>query len=345
MAIHKSRAFETTRLLADVLTGTPVEVEAATARLIVLGARSLPHLRTALAGALERSDDATSARLLDVVTQVSPAAAIEIVSAAAAPVVGPQHEASVVEAWRAALAGGERTLSTRALDHLTALTLDATAPRSIRIRALAALREAAPDVVAPIEARVAAALDPPPPAVLAASAAALDEMPVESDADLDALRARVHAEADAAPLSLLHKLITRLRTAESARHGDTRQQVAHVRATVHVALAHRGSTVALYDLRDSFERDPAPLPVGMFAAMAAVGDADSLDALCAAWMRMDDGWSRGQITEAGQAILGRHALGPRHAAVKRARARCAALIDAISTPSRSTPSKSRAPRT
>lgn len=347
MAIHKSRASETARLVTDVLTGTTVEIEAATARLIVLGARSIPQLRTALAQAGERRDDTVAARLLDILGQISPGTAIDVVSAADAEAVGPLHEASIVDAWHAALTAGDRALSTRALDRLTALTLEPAAPRATRVRALAALRDAAPDVVAPLVARVGHELqdDRTVAGSETLAARALDEIAVDTDAGLAEVRAQLATGADTAPLSVLHRVVTRLRAVEATRRDAHRQQVAQLRAAVHQALARRDSTVALYDLRDSFERDPAPLPVGLFAAIAAIGDGDSLEALAAAWLRMSDDWSRTHITEAAAAIIARHALGPRHAAVKRARAKCAELIDAVSTPSRSTPSRPRARRT
>ncbi len=262
MAIHKSRASETARLVADVVSGTAVEAEAATARLIVLGARSVPRVRTALAAAQLRHDDAMTARLLDILSQVSPAAAVDA-AAGSGEAVGPLHAASVVDAWHAALDAGDRGLSTRALDHLTALTLDATAARPVRQRALDALRESAPDVVAPLVARVGAELELDGTAPLPAAAPrALDELPADTDADLETLRARVTEEGDSATLSALHRVIGTLRAAEHARRAGDRPAVTQVRTLVHQVLARRQSTVAVYDLRDSFERDPAPLAGG-----------------------------------------------------------------------------------
>ena len=43
--------------------------------------------------------------------------------------------------------------------------------------------------------------------------------------------------------------------------------MAAVRGALHQALALRGSRVALYDLRETIERPPAPLPSSFLAAL------------------------------------------------------------------------------
>ena len=48
------------------------------------------------------------------------------------------------------------------------------------------------------------------------------------------------------------------------------------RAAAHVALAQRGSRLALYDLRESLER-AAPLPVEFLTALSLIGDASCLE--------------------------------------------------------------------
>ena len=78
-----------------------------------------------------------------------------------------------------------------------------------------------------------------------------------------------------------------------------------MRGRVHVALAARGSRIALYDLRESLEAAaPAtsfsgPLPVDFLAALSTAGDASCLEAVTAAYARTGPG---GPETTPGGAI-------------------------------------------
>ena len=75
------------------------------------------------------------------------------------------------------------------------------------------------------------------------------------------------------------------------------------RESAHLALATRGSRLALYDLRESLETADARLPVELLAALSAVGDAACLAAIAAAHGRSRDAWWRAHLAEACHAIM------------------------------------------
>jgi len=89
------------------------------------------------------------------------------------------------------------------------------------------------------------------------------------------------------------------------------------RAAAHVALAARGSRLALYDLRESLEKSASPLPVEFLAALSQVGDASCLEPIAAAHARSHDAWWREHLAHAFKAIMRRERLTKRHATLKR----------------------------
>jgi hypothetical protein len=98
-----------------------------------------------------------------------------------------------------------------------------------------------------------------------------------------------------------------------------------VRGAVHLALARRGSRVALYDLRESIEHAEEPLPADFLEALALVGDAASLEPVAAAFVQSSamsgaDGWRRG-VAKTFQAIVVREGITPRSAAMRRVKSR------------------------
>ena len=64
-----------------------------------------------------------------------------------------------------------------------------------------------------------------------------------------------------APLSELHEFIVRARDAEKREPLARRQDWQVTRAAAHAVLAQRGSRVALYDLRETFDAAHGPLPL------------------------------------------------------------------------------------
>jgi hypothetical protein len=148
-----------------------------------------------------------------------------------------------------------------------------------------------------------------------------------------------------APLSLLHHLVTKARRVEADAAGREAEQWRVLRGAAHQVLADRGSRVALYDLRETLEHPPGTLPVSMLAALAAVGDTTCLDATASAWAATGDAWLKDQLRDAFAAIVSRERLTRRHASLRRVAAHHPALLDTLSTPSRTTRSPSRPRRT
>jgi hypothetical protein len=96
-----------------------------------------------------------------------------------------------------------------------------------------------------------------------------------------------------------------------------------VRSLVHVALARRGSRVAVYDLREALARAAEPLPEGFAEAAGMVGDESCLESIAERLARMTAGadhrlreWHEA-LLRAGRAIVERERLTRRHAVMKK----------------------------
>src|SRR4029078_3155240 len=114
----------------------------------------------------------------------------------------------------------------------------------------------------------------------------------------------------------LTQIIERIRVHEgSATEG--RAGWIGTRAAAHLALAHRGSRLALYDLRETIESLRERIPVEFFAAVSAIGDASCLDPIATAYSRAKDDWSRRHLAEAFRAIVNREKITRRHAVAKK----------------------------
>jgi hypothetical protein len=112
-------------------------------------------------------------------------------------------------------------------------------------------------------------------------------------------------------------------------------------------LAARGSTVALYDLRETIERGEQA-PVEMIAAIAAIGDKTCLEPIAAAYTRLAEqparqspeqgapasDWWREHLAVAFRTIAAREKLNERHAVTKRLRARWPQAADTLIGPPR-----------
>jgi hypothetical protein len=330
VVIKRSSAREVSSLLQDLERGPEAARDAAAARLSVIGTRAVEGL-LALAGATST-----------IAARVSALAALEAIA-------DPRAEESAFHwlehgepAVASAAAGVLRRLldsprGTVILDRLAAIVLDAARPDTARASALEALRDLSQAVTGPLRRRLAA---DPSPAVRAAAgdapagppaptAAALLERAAEgSPPDRAAdLRAAVLEAGRDAPLPTLHRLVGVIR-AEEARQETTaegRREWTTARAALHLALAERGSTVALYDLRETIERE-AEGPVELLAALEMIGDAGCLEAIAAAHARHSEGpggegWWREHLASAFRAIVQRERLTERHAVVRRIRTR------------------------
>jgi hypothetical protein len=100
-----------------------------------------------------------------------------------------------------------------------------------------------------------------------------------------------------------------------------------------VALAARGSRIALYDLRESLESvsaASAPLPVEFLAALSTAGDASCLEAVAAAYARATHNtWWRDHLADAFKTIIKRERHTRRHAVVKKIEKRWGSALDQL----------------
>jgi hypothetical protein len=236
-------------------------------------------------------------------------------------------------ALRPHLRADDDDVAARVWEGLTALALAAGRSDPPRLAALEALGEMDTETLQPIRDRLRG--DPSARMRRMAGWADDEEAPVNAAAQLEAAaRGELPEDADAlrsfltqagatVALSVLHELILTLRTkeravAEASSAPDAAMPWTAARGAAHQVLAERQSRLAVFDLRDTFERASSRLPLGFVAAITTVGDASCLPALAAAWQQVEDGWMRDHIAAAFQAIMIREGLTRRHAAVRKA---------------------------
>jgi HEAT repeat protein len=350
VVIKRSSAREVSALLQDIESGTDVARDAAVARLSVIGTRAVEGLL-----ALLNSSPVTG-------TRTAALAALETIGdprssdAALACLEGSDGEV------RAAAAAVLRRLLESArgasvLDRLAAIAVDTTRPDGTRLAALESLRYVPGPALGLISARLrddpslavratvvgsgSTVVLPPLEALEQAAAGALPEHP-------DSLRQWLAAAGADAPLPTLHGLVQRVRdrereTADAVR----RREWMTARAIAHQVLAARGSTVALYDLRETIERGE-PAPVEMLAALEVIGDRTCLEPIVAAYSRSISrperrpnrpdaertDWWRDHLAAAFRTIAAREKLNERHALTKRLRARWPDVADSLLGPAR-----------
>lgn len=329
MAIRRSAAAEIEVLLADLCSADQIARETAEARLIVIGVRAVPHLivafdraaspaaRTAILKVLEATPDRRSAEL-------------------GAEQLEAEDADAAVRAAAVALLGSclESAESTRVLDTLTAFILDDERPDALRLQALDVIERALPHVLQPLRARLA---EDPSSAIRAWASASVSSgapvvdprLAIESaaagePADPRFLHELVPAGSADAPLPTLHRLIEVARDREAkASAAAQRGAWLAVRGSVHLALARRGSRVAVYDLREAIARASEPLPEGFTEAAGLVGDSACLESVAeqlvllraSADSRMREWQAR--LVRAGRAIVEREKITRRRAVMKK----------------------------
>jgi hypothetical protein len=351
VAIQRSSSAQTATLIADLIGGDPVHQEAAIARLAIAGERAVDRLLTALADAAGVENSDTAAVILRTLELIGSTRAVPAVLAR----LGDPNDgvaAAAAGALRPHLRAEDDEVASRVLEALTALALATDRGDPPRLAALDALAEMDTETLQPIRdrlnrdpsARVRRAAgwaddeDAPVNAAARLEAASRGDLPEEADA----LRSLLTQAGATVALSVLHELILKLRTkeravAESTSEPDAVMPWTTARGVAHQVLAERQSRLAVFDLRDTFERATSRLPLGFVAAITTVGDASCLPALAAAWQQVEDGWMRDHIAAAFQAIMLREDLTRRHAAVRKALERAAgeAGAKALLPPARS----------
>ena len=288
---------EVARLLGELRDSDPVRRDAAIARLRIVGARATRAL-TALA--LSSEPTATRAAALKALEGADDPHAVEAAFALMAD-TEPRIAAAAIGVLRQFVT---REQGTRLLDALTRTALDTSRDGTVRLAALDAVAQLPHHLVAPLLEQ--AALGTPPHAA--------DEP--------SALHDWLSTNRDT-PLSDVHALIVRLREHEREEPSDVRrEQWTRTRGAAHAVLASRRSTVAVYDLRETFDAATAPLPADFLTAIAAVGDASCLESMARAWAAVPgEAWWRTRLADAAGDIMRREKVTGRSAVVKRVRAR------------------------
>jgi hypothetical protein len=312
MTIKSSTAREVDRLVAQLRDGSPVEREAAIARLRVIGARAIdrlarlirsgspPAAQAAALKALEGMDDPRARNV-----------AIESLKA-----VTPAVAAAAVGALRPRLAS-----DTSALDAVTAVALDKTRPAAVRLAALDALSDLPRPTIEPVLKQVGG----DEPALAARAAGDGPAAPLDHPAGV---REWLAVRAGAAALSEIHDAIARIREREREEPSARRRQEWQLaRGAAHLALAKRESRVALYDLRETFDGAQGPLPLDFLSAVALIGDASCVEPLARAWSAgTQEPWWRDRLAQAVHTIAARAKLTGRHAITRRVRAKYPGLL-------------------
>lgn len=324
MVIRRSSGRQLDVLIADLGAERTDVRDAAIARIAVAGERAVERLVAVIegansviarVGALQALDAIGSPRALDValtaVDDPNANVAIAAIGVTRAFLKGPRGVAAV--------------------ERLTTISLDRSRPEAVRGAALRVLELLGAKAVAPLRD---ALRDDPQQAVaaLAARAAPAREDPgawlreaVENPLpdDANGIRDVVKAVGDTAPLPLLHQLIERIREREQAETGTRRAEWMGARAIAHLALARRGSRLALYDLRETLEATRDPLPVEFLASLREIGDVSCLEPLALAYSHAPSGdnWWRRHLLDAFRAIVTRARITRRHATMKRIAAR------------------------
>jgi HEAT repeat protein len=349
VGITRSSAREVAALLADLESETDAARETAVARLAVIGTRAVAGLLNLLA-----SSHVSTAR-------VGALAALEAVGdprAADAAFGCLEEDDAAVRGAAAALLRQllDSTRGAAVLDHLAAIAVDRAKPDGTRLAALDALRpvrgpalnliwdrlrdDPSPAVRAMVVGHGGRGAVPPAESLEQAAAGTLPDHP-------DALRQWLEAGGADAPLPTLHRLVQRVRDRErETTDAVRRREWMTARAAAHQVLAARGSTVALYDLKETIESGE-PAPVEMLAALTAIGDRTCLEPIAAAYVRdsgqtaggtrpPDQGtdWWRDHLAAVFRAIAAREKLNERHAVTKRIRTRWPAAADSLLGPAR-----------
>ena len=136
-------------------------------------------------------------------------------------------------------------------------------------------------------------------------AAANGELPAEPEV----LRQAIATHGAAAPLTVLHKVIERVRAREAAVAADETRGLARG-ACRHASRARRAGQPprGVRPPRDGGGAGVEQTPVGMLSALQQVGDASVLDAVADAWAGSSNAWFRGQLVTIFRAVVAREKI-------------------------------------
>lgn len=339
MPIRSSSRNEIDSLIGDLGSDDDVKRDAAVARLTVIGARAVGRL-TALANDPHAHTNTRAAAFQALEAMKDPAA----LDVALRGVDDPNETVAIaaIAVVRAFLRGAR---GAEATDRLASAALDARRASAVRLAAIGALRELEPATVAPLLSRLRQ--DPRPEIAAAGTARGDGDMsavlnPRESlmnaavgtlPDDPAVLRRAIVQTGRDLPVAALQKIIDRIREHEGAEPAARRPAWGAARAAAHLALARRGSRVALYDLRETIESAKGPVAVEFIAAIAEIGDVSCLEALAAALARARTGkaddWWRTHFADAFRTIVAREGITRRHALMKKIEKRFANVLGEV----------------
>jgi HEAT repeats len=325
LVIKASSGREIETLVADLASDAAVTRDVAVARLTVIGARAVERLiALATQATAPASARAAAFRSLEGI------AATRALEPALRAFADPDPDVAIA-ALNTARAFLRTPRGVEALDQVTAVAVDRSRPAPVRVAAIHALSELSRETVKPL---LTALRDDPDPDVANALAtpgrrAPMDPVRLLQDAaggvlppDAATLRRALATSSSDLPVSALQQLVERVRLHEGSETTARSGEWMAARAAAHLALAHRGSRIALYDLRETLESARRPVAVEFLAALTAIGDATCLEALAAAYahasdaLPADDWWPR-HVADTFRAIVQRERITRRHGVMKR----------------------------
>lgn len=282
----------TETLITQLSADSAVTRESAVARLTVVGARAVDRL---VECALSGTAATARAAALTALERIGDRRAL----AAALPLTADPDVDVALAAIATAGAFVRDPRGVDAVDRLTAIAVDHRRPASIRAAAVEALKGLGASTIRPLVETLA-------------------DDPALRFAEPAAMRARLAASTKAALPSLL-KIVEEIRERERTASRDERAAWVEVRGEVHALLARRGSTVALFDLRETLEQARTPLPAPFLEAASAIGDASCLEPIAAAYARAKNLYWKKALADAFAAIVKHHRITKRHAVMRRLR--------------------------
>lgn len=336
MPIRTSSGPEIDALVADLSAVSAVKREGAIARLTVIGTRAVGKLIELVASNAAATPRMAALRTLEGIAHLR---ALDAVLAS----IDDRDQRVAAAAVSAATAYLGTARGANVLDRLAETALDTRRADDVRTAAIDALEGLKSATLEPLWRALA---DDSTPAVRdRAQAAAGRSTPGGNSSltiaaacerglpdDPGALRHAIVDAGSSIALPLLHRLIERIRELEASEGGPRRAEWMKTRAAAHLALAQRGSRLAVYDLRESLEGATSPLPVEFLAALSEIGDESCIEAIAAAYARsakagaLTNDWWRQHLAAAFQAIVRRERLTKRHAVMKRAAKRWGAAV-------------------
>ena len=337
MSIKPSAASEIRTLIAALASGEEIRRETAIARLSIIGPRAVDRMLAAYPS----GDRDTRIAILRTLEAIGDPRAVGVARQALEE--GGDLAVAGANTLRVLLDSPTDRTSTGALDALVAAAVSPVAERRVRVAAFEALRDMPSEIRDRVQAALADAADRTiRPSTAGGSGVASAPDALWQDAvegrlvdDPAALREVIDARGPSAPLGVLQRIVDALRTQERGTSNPHRRAAWQaLRGAIHQALGLRGSTIALYDLRETLEEAREPLPSSFIGALHAVGDTSCLDAIAAAHAgtprsgEAADRW-RAQLEAAFKAIAGREKITRKSAVMKRIEKKWPASVDVL----------------